>query len=320
MAGAYVVIESWLNSLSNKENRGRILSIYMIVNFLGLFLGQILLNKQSVEAFTLFAIVSILASISIVPLIFSKVKQPESHDHEPLPIKKLYINSPLSIIGILTNAISASAFWSFGVIFMLKSNFTVEDASFFFAITLIGGLIFQWPIGYISDKFNRRISIIICSAITILISFSLLTTIAIWKMEFNYIILFIGLIFGGFSYPLYSLFISLANDFLKSQSFVKASSSLLLINGIGSIFGPLLAAIFIFIFDIYGLFLLIIIINSVIAIIAFNEFMHGKKIPKSTSDNFIATPKQTSALLKYGSKIGRIIIVLFNKDATMIVK
>ena len=111
IAGAYVVIESWLNSLSGKENRGRILSIYMIVNFSGLFLGQILLNRELVETFTLFAIVSILASISIVPLILSKVRQPEYQDKETLSIKKLYKNSPLSIIGILANAISASAFW-----------------------------------------------------------------------------------------------------------------------------------------------------------------------------------------------------------------
>jgi len=148
IAGAYVVIESWLNSLSGKENRGRILSIYMIVNFSGLFLGQILLNRELVETFTLFAIVSILASISIVPLILSKVRQPEYQDQETLSIKKLYKNSPLSIIGILANAISASAFWSFGAIYMLKAGFVVEDAAFFFAITLIGGLFFQWPIGY----------------------------------------------------------------------------------------------------------------------------------------------------------------------------
>lgn len=297
IAGTYVVIESWLNSLSYKENRARILSIYMIVNFSGLFLGQILLSKQLVESFTLFAIVSILASISIVPLIFSKVKQPESQDQEPLSIKKLYQNSPLSIIGILSNAISASAFWSFGAIYMLQTGFTVEDAAFFFAITLIGGLIFQWPVGYISDKFNRRISIVICSIATILICFTLIILINILKADFGYNILFIALIFGGFSYPLYSLFISLANDFLKSESFVKASSSLLMLNGIGSIFGPLLAAIFIFIFDSPGLFWLIITINLIVTIIAFNEFCHGKKIPEETSDNFIATPKQTSALL-----------------------
>lgn len=297
IAGAYVVIESWLNSLSYKENRARILSIYMIVNFSGLFLGQILLSKQLVEAFTLFAIVSILASISIVPLIFSKVKQPESQDQESLSIKKLYQNSPLSIIGILANAISASAFWSFGAIYMLQTGFTVEDAAFFFAITLIGGLLFQWPVGYISDKFNRRISIIICSIATILICFTLIILINILKADFGYNILFIALIFGGFSYPLYSLFISLANDFLKSESFVKASSSLLMVNGIGSIFGPLLGAIFIFIFDSPGLFWLIITINLIITVIAFNEFCRGKKIPEETSDHFIVTPKQTSALL-----------------------
>lgn len=297
IAGAYVVIESWLNILSGKENRARILSIYMIVNFSGLFLGQILLNRELVETFTLFAIVSILASISIVPLILSKVKQPEEQDYESLSIQKLYKNSPLSIIGIIVNAISAGAFWSFGAIYMLKSGFTVENSAFFFAITLIGGLFFQWPIGYLSDKFDRRISILICSIATIIISLLLLFSIHILQIGFNYQILFIALIFGGFSYPLYSLLISLANDFLKSNNFIKASSSLLMINGIGSIFGPLLAAIFIFIFGAYGLFLLIIALNSIIFVISLNEFKYGKKIPKSTSDHFIATPKQTSALL-----------------------
>jgi MFS family permease len=269
----------------------------MIVNFSGLFLGQILINKELIGDFKLFAIVSILASISIVPLILSKVKQPESQNQEPLAIKKLYKNSPLSIIGIAMSAIAASAFWSFGAIYMLESGFTVENSALFFATTLIGGLIFQWPIGYISDKFNRRISIVTCSIITILISFLLMSSVNILQMNFNYIILIIGLIFGGFSYPLYSLFISLANDFLESRSFIKASSALLMINGIGSIFGPLLAAIAIFIFDISGLFLLIIFVNFIIVAIALNEFRYGKKIPQSTSDHFVATPKQTSILL-----------------------
>ncbi|MFT4718540.1 MAG: MFS family permease [Rickettsiales bacterium] len=297
IAGAYVVIESWLNSLSEKENRGRILSIYMIVNFSGLFLGQILINQELVETFTLFAVVSILASIAIVPLILSKVKQPEAQSQTSLSIKKLYKNSPLSIIGIVANAISASAFWSFGAIFMLKMGFTVENAAFFFAVTLIGGLFFQWPIGYISDKFNRRISIIICSITTILTSLVMLILTHTLTIEFNYLILFVALIFGGFSYPLYSLFISLANDFLKSGSFVKASSSLLMINGVGSVFGPLLAAIFIFTFDATGLFWLIIIANLMIFVIALNELLCGKKIPEATSDHFIISPKQTSVLL-----------------------
>jgi MFS family permease len=297
IAGAYVVIESWLNILSKQENRGRILSIYMIVNFSGLFLGQTLINKNLIEDFTLFAIVSILASISIVPLILSKVEQPKSQEYRSLKIKNLYQNSPLSIIGILINAISAAAFWSFGAIYILQSGFAVENAAFFFAITLIGALIFQWPIGYISDKFNRRISIIICSFVTIITSISLLILINILESEFSYLLIFIALVFGGFSYPLYSLFISLANDFLDSGSFVKASSSLLIINGVGSIFGPILAAIFIFFFHEFGLFVLIIIINISIILIAFNELKYGKKIPEETSDNFVATPKQTSALL-----------------------
>jgi MFS family permease len=297
IAGAYVVIESWINILSKKENRGRILSIYMIVNFSGLFLGQILINQNLIEDFILFAIVSILASISIVPLILSKVKQPEAQEYQPFKIKNLYKNSPLSIIGILINAISAAAFWSFSAIYMLQSGFTAENAAFFFAMTLIGALIFQWPIGYISDKFNRRISIILCSFITIITSISLLILINILESEFSYLLIFIALIFGGFSYPLYSLFISLANDFLDAGSFVKASSSLLIINGIGAIFGPLLAAIFIFFFHESGLFFLIIIINILIILIAFNELRYGKKIPEATSDNFVATPKQTSALL-----------------------
>ncbi|MDA0902604.1 MAG: MFS transporter, partial [Proteobacteria bacterium] len=166
ISGAYMVIESWLNALSNKHNRGRILSIYMIINFLGLFLGQLFVNAEFVQSFVLFGVVSIFASISLVPIILSKTTQPEEIYTEPFSIKKLYQTSPLSATGSFMNGIAYSAFWSFGALFILKSGFSIQEAAIFIAMTFLGALILQWPVGLLSDLFNRRVAIAICCFIS----------------------------------------------------------------------------------------------------------------------------------------------------------
>jgi MFS family permease len=297
ISGAYMVIESWLNGLSNKENRGRILSIYMIINFLGLFLGQTFLNAEIVKEFTLFALVSIFASISLVPLILSKTKQPQEDESiESFSIKELYKTSKLSTIGSFLNGIAASAFWSFGALYILKSGFSVEDSARFISLTFIGALIFQWPIGLFSDYFNRKVAIILCCTVSIISALIIVIITHNSNTSFGYDLLILAFVFGGFSYTLYSLFISLANDHLKSGMFVQASAALLVVNGAGSIIGPILSSVAIYIFKENGLFYFLILIYGSILSFTYREYLYGKKAPEKTTQDFISIPKTTSSI------------------------
>lgn len=297
ISGAFVVIESWLNALSSKENRGRILSIYMIIYFLGLFVGQLFVNVDFVKSFELFGLVSIFASISLVPLILSKAKQPEEIYTEPFSLKKLYQTSPLAAFGSLINGIAAGAFWAFGALFILNSGFTVHSAALFMAVTFVGALIFQWPVGLFSDLFNRRIAIAICCLVTIISAIFIVgLTSNSSTTQLTLPLLILAIIFGGFSYTLYSLFISLANDFLKPGMFVKASATLLQANSLGAIIGPLMAALFIFIFNQNGLFYFLILNYSLIFSAALYGLFLGKTIPESTTEDFVAVPQTAASI------------------------
>jgi MFS family permease len=116
------------------------------------------------------------------------------------------------------------------------------------------------------------------------------------KEEFSYAMLIASLIFGGFSYPLYSLLIALANDFLKPGMFVKASATLLTINGIGSVIGPFIAAFFMYIFGYFGLIYFLILLYLIISGTAYYRLIRGRKIPENTAGTFVVIPETSPSL------------------------
>src|SRR5690606_38197149 len=222
-------------------------------------------------------------------------RSPEEIHTEPFSIKRLYKISPLSVIGTFANGIASSAFWAFGALYILKAGFGAHNSALFIAFTFTGALILQWPLGFISDIFSRKIAIILCSLMSALTSLLILALTDLSYVSFNDWFLFSAFLLGGFSYPIYSLFISLANDFLKPGMFVKASAALLAINGIGSILGPLLAASFIHIFEKEGSFYFLILMYGFICFATTYKKINPQKIPKYIA-RFIPLPKTTTSI------------------------
>lgn len=294
IAGTYTVIESWLNALANAHNRGRIMSIYMIVNFLGLSLSQMFFELSDGTTYVLFAVVSILISLSLVPLILSKAKQPEELNTETLTLKRLYIISPLACTGAIIVGITSGAFWGLIAPFLTKMQFLAEDTAQFIAITFIGALVFQWPIGLLSDKVGRRVTILISS-----FAAAILCQLVLFQLQadntISYALIAISLLFGGMSFPLYSLFISLANDFMKSGQFVKASAGLLVLHSIGAIAGPVCGALAMQFFGPEGLFQFLSVMFFSLCGFACYRTVQGRALPADT-DPFVALPRTTGAV------------------------
>ena len=89
-AGTFVIVESWLNTRSDNLSRGRILSIYMIIAYLSLAGGQWLLNVADPTHFSLFLMASILLSLSLVPVLVSRVQAPEIEYQQKIGIPQLF--------------------------------------------------------------------------------------------------------------------------------------------------------------------------------------------------------------------------------------
>lgn len=244
----FTVMESWLNSVGEKGTRGKILSVYMIANFISSFIGQMLFFVAPAKGFQLFSLCSILLSLSLVPLILSRITPPPpvplDSPEQYLGIRKLYRISPLGVIGALTAGLMTGAYWGLTAVYILGIGFSQNDVAWFMAASLLGGLVAQWPLGALFDR-NRRYAIMLSLAL-ITIAAIAITSMAFWDMQkapFGIVFLLVfGIIFGTGFHPFYSLCMAHTNDFVPAGSYVHASAGLQLTQSIGAAAGPLIAS------------------------------------------------------------------------------
>ncbi len=176
MAGLFATIESWLNLRSSKESRGQILSLYMVTSYLASTLGQLLVNVWSVKGQELFCLGVMLICLSLVPVVLTRVAGPDLSQTKPLSLLRLYAISPLGVAASLGAGLISGAFYGMGAVFGASEGMSVFAISIFMGVTLIGGLLMQWPIGWLSDRYDRRtvlLWVLIVIAIVCLIEFTL---------------------------------------------------------------------------------------------------------------------------------------------------
>ena len=255
--GMYTVAESWINDLSENNNRGKALSIYMMVSMAGSAVGQLFLNIANPETASLFMLVSILISISLVPILIVVSKQPDFSVTEFLNIKQLYEASPLGVIAAMMTGLAHGTLWGIGTIYGLKSGLSIEQVSIFMFTFIIGGALNQYLIGYLSDTYDRRTIIVIVTFLAGI--FSILAL--IFGNTFS-VLLVITFIFGGLTVPLYALSIAHTNDFLSKREMVAASSGLQLAGGIGLTIGPILVVLAIDIIGASGFWIYLFLIHT----------------------------------------------------------
>ncbi len=164
-AGMYIVVESWLNAKATNDSRGQMLSIYMIITMGGLGLGQITGGLDDGTAISLFLVASILVSIAVVPILISVSPAPEFAEPESVPIRRLYAISPLAMVGMGLQGVTAAVTFGLGAIYATKIGLTSFQAAVFVASVTIGNMVLQYPVGKLSDIFDRRKVIMIVSAV-----------------------------------------------------------------------------------------------------------------------------------------------------------
>ena len=255
--GMYTVAESWINDLSENNNRGKALSIYMMVSMAGSAVGQLFLNIANPETASLFMLVSILISISLVPILIVVSKQPDFSVTEFLNIKQLYEASPLGVIAAMMTGLAHGTLWGIGTIYGLKSGLSIEQVSIFMFTFIIGGALNQYLIGYLSDTYDRRTIIVIVAFLAGI--FSILAL--IFGNTFS-VLVAITFIFGGLTVPLYALSIAHTNDFLSKREMVAARSGLQLAGGIGLTLGPVIGGFAIDVIGASGFWIYLFLIHT----------------------------------------------------------
>jgi len=288
-AGIYMVIESWLNERATNETRGQVLSSYMLVNLLSLTVGQFLISVADPLGYVLFCLVSVLVSIAIIPVSITRTEAPVPQKPRPLPIRRLFSISPLGFIGCLAYGLAMGAFWGLAPVFAGQVGLDTDGIAIFMSLCILGGGLMQWPMGWLSDRFDRRIVLTVgCFAaggMSIMVA-----TGGIIKPE---LLLYMAMIFGAAAFPIYALTVSHANDYVETEERVVVSGTLLLIYGAGAIVGPLLAGPIMGRIGAEGLFYYIGAVFIVVGFYALWRMTRRAAPSQENKTDFVPTPGAT---------------------------
>lgn len=233
--GVYVTAESWLNDASSNETRGKALSLYLMVQMAGIVLAQFIVAQGDVSGYALFIIPSVLVSLAFAPILLSIRPMPQFEQTKPMTIRRLIEASPLGCVGMfLLGGVFASQF-GMSAIYGTRIGLSVSQVSLFVSVIYVSALVAQYPIGWLSDRLDRRNLIM---AVGVIGGFGAL--LAYFVTDNFTVVLISAAILGGTSNPLYALLIAYTNDYLERDDMAAASGGLLFINGIGAIAGPLI--------------------------------------------------------------------------------
>ena len=233
-SGVYVTAESWLNNSATNETRGQSLSLYMIVQMAGIVAAQFLLLVADPGGFILFIIPSVLVSLSFAPILLSISPTPAFGSTKPMTLREILRISPLGCVGMFLLGGVFAAQFGMAAVFGAELGLNVAQISTFVATFYIGALVLQYPIGWLSDRMDRRVLIFAAALLC-----GVGAMLGFLFSGYFAMLLVVAVIIGGTSNPLYSLLIAYTNDFLDHDDMAAASGGMVFINGLGAVAGPL---------------------------------------------------------------------------------
>ena len=289
MSGIYVTAESWLNDASTNETRGKVLSAYMIAQTLGIIGAQALLTLGDAGTSVLFIGASILVSISFAPILLTASRTPETELTRPMPLKELFVGSPLGTVGMILLGSAYATQSGMGAVFGTLIGMTKSQIALFVAMLFTGALLFQYPIGWLSDRIDRRQIIFAASAIGAASSLlGWMTGGGLWPLMIS------AFFVGGITTPLYALLLAHTNDFLAPEDMPAASGGLVFTFGIGAIVGPLVTGWAMERSSPIAFWLVLAVTFAGIAVYALYRMTQRSALPASQTESYIGVVPTTS--------------------------
>ncbi len=268
-SGVYVASESWLNEAASNENRGKIMSVYMIIQMTGILLAQVIINFGDPSSFVLFAVISILVSISFAPILLSVSRAPLFTSAKRMSLRDLYNASPLSCITMILIGGVYSLLFGMSAVYGSEKGLSVKEISILIGAIYIAGVVSQYPVGFISDRIDRR-KLIIALA---LIGFLAAIVGIILNSKFLSLLLTFFLV-GAVANPLYSVVIAYTNDYLEVSDMASAAGGMVFMSGVGGVFLPIMVGQ---LMNFYGPDMLIVVLAVTFFIIAAYGFYRSTK-------------------------------------------
>ena len=242
--GVYIVSESWLNNTTSNAMRGRALSLYFIAQMVGIVAAQALFAFGDAADFSLFIITSVLVSLAFAPILLSATPMPAFERAKPMSFRALYAVSPTGFVGVFLLGAVFSALFGMAGVFGAAYGLGRGQIALFVSSIYLGGMVLQYPVGWLSDRLDRRGMIVVGAVIATLAC-------ALGASGFGGFegILVAAFIVGGMANPLYAILLAYTNDYLDVEDMASASARLLFVNGVGAIGGPLVTG---WLMDVFG--------------------------------------------------------------------
>jgi MFS family permease len=296
-AGLAIIVESWLNALVPNEQRGRVLTIYVLVYGLFFGVGQLFSQNLDVRGPELFLIAGIATTLALVPMVAIDVRAPVLPRRIKLEILKALRTSPVSVTACLLNGLILTAFTTVGPLFGARIGFDQQHIVLLMACVSLGGLFLQWPIGYFSDKIDRLHALIGLGLGILAVAAAL-----VWaeqSMPFAVLALLFG-VFGGLAESLYAVGVAHANDRAPATDYVALSSTLLFVWALGSSVGPTAGTFAIQLITPRAFFVYVMILTLVFTLFAVWRLSRRKADPIVESrEEFLAYPQTSPEIYEW---------------------
>ena len=292
-AGMYIVCESWLNDKSTNETRGQMLSLYMIISMGGMGIGQMLVGFGDDQSVGLFLLASVMVSVAVVPILLTAGAAPGFEAPERMSMRRLVQVSPLAVVGLAINGVAVSMMFGMGAVYGRSIGMDTTEIGYFMTAPMLGALLLQYPVGRLSDRFDRRLVIL---SVSIMGGIAAGCATLFGQQQFGLLILCM-LIYGGALFPSYSLCIAHANDFLTPSQMVAAASGLVMVNGVGAVLGSPLAALAIEYLGVGFFFVMIAGVQVVMVCFVLFRMSRRSAVPNEAQGPFVAIPESGSAVV-----------------------
>lgn len=235
-AGGAMIVESWISERTDPSFRGRVFATYTMVNLAATTLGQLLLIVGDARGYFFFVLAAVFYACSLVPTALSTTAAPQPLVQPKLDLKSLWLNSPIAVVAVFLVGVSNSSFGTLAAVYGQQIGLNLTAIAFLVSITILAGALFQLPVGWLSDRTDRR-AVLIGLAVTA--GLADLFFLVMQPRDVS-VVLIAAAIFGAMIFAMYPVIVAHANDHADKDSFLKISSGLLLVMGAGSIIGPLI--------------------------------------------------------------------------------
>jgi len=260
-AGAAMIVESWLNEVSDNRSRGTIFSIYVTINMAASTLGQIAMSVTGTAGYVPFVVGAISFICAVLPTALTSSPQPRPLQSAKLDLRLLYRTSPVAAIAAFSCGMANGAFGTLAPVYGYERGFDAAGIALLFAIPAILGAAAQVPFGRLSDHIDRRLVLIGLSGFAAVVG--ALTAIINPGAGWGMYLLFAA--YGFAANPIYAVAVAHANDFARDGDFAKIAGGMLLILGLGLAIGPALASVIMGAWDPVGLFVVTAAFHAALA-------------------------------------------------------